>query len=83
MKGLTDRQLEILQFIHWSIVNEGYAPSIREIGESFEITSLRGVTVHLDALERKGYIMRVGKRRAITVLRDTEGRKGCYQWVAE
>lgn len=82
MKGLTDRQLEILEFIHWSIVTQGYPPSIREIGGNFGINSLRGVQVHLMALEKKGYIMRVGKKRAITVLRDTKGRQGRYQWVA-
>src|SRR3989475_8806265 len=41
---------------------KGYAPSIPEIGRRFKITSTRGVFDHLKALERKGYIKRVGKR---------------------
>ena len=50
-KGLTDRQQEILRFIGEYIEEEGYPPSIREIGDRFRIGSLRGVTVHLDALD--------------------------------
>ncbi len=64
-KGLTKRQEEILDFILQYVETEGYPPSIREIGQKFEIGSLRGVTVHLDALERKGYISRSNTPRSI------------------
>ena len=64
-KGLTNRQQEILDFILGYVESEGYPPSIREIGTKFEIGSLRGVTVHLDALERKGYISRSNTPRSI------------------
>jgi repressor LexA len=64
-KGLTKRQQEILDFILHYVENEGYPPSIREIGQKFEIGSLRGVTVHLDALDRKGYISRSNTPRSI------------------
>ena len=64
-KGLTKRQEEILEFILHYVETEGYPPSIREIGQKFEIGSLRGVTVHLDALERKGYISRSNTPRSI------------------
>jgi repressor LexA len=57
-KGLTKRQQMILQYVIDYVQREGYPPSIREIGRDFAIGSLRGVTVHLDALERKGYITR-------------------------
>jgi len=57
-KGLTRRQEQILQFVLDYVQKEGYPPSIREIGTHFSIGSLRGVTVHLDALARKGYIER-------------------------
>lgn len=66
-KGLTTRQERILQFIHDYVQNEGYPPSIREIGHHFAIGSLRGVTVHLDALERKGYIERNNTPRSIKI----------------
>ena len=69
-KGLTKRQQEILQYIQDYVRKEGYPPSIREIGRDFEIGSLRGVTVHLDALERKGYISRSNTPRSIKVTHD-------------
>lgn len=67
-KGLTARQQAILQFIVDYLNTEGYPPSIREIGAHFEIGSLRGVTVHLDALERKGYISRANTPRSIRIV---------------
>jgi len=66
-KGLTKRQESILGFIQEYVANEGYPPSIREIGKHFGIGSLRGVTVHLDALERKGCIARSNTPRSIKV----------------
>lgn len=67
-KGLTKRQQLILQYILDYVQKEGYPPSIREIGRDFQIGSLRGVTVHLDALERKGYISRSNTPRSIKVI---------------
>lgn len=67
-KGLTTRQQEILEFIQFYIQNVGYPPSIREIGQKFGIGSLRGVTVHLDALQKKGYIERSNTPRSIKML---------------
>jgi repressor LexA len=67
-KGLTKRQQMILQYILDYVQKEGYPPSIREIGKGFQIGSLRGVTVHLDALERKGYITRSNTPRSIKVI---------------
>lgn len=66
-KGLTDRQQEILRYVGEYIESEGYPPSIREIGDRFNIGSLRGVTVHLDALEKKGYIERNSTPRSIRI----------------
>lgn len=67
-KGLTKKQQAILQFVLDYVQREGYPPSIREIGANFEIGSLRGVTVHLDALARKGYITRSNTPRSIKVV---------------
>lgn len=58
----------ILQYILEYVQSEGYPPSIREIGSHFAIGSLRGVTVHLDALDRKGYISRSNTPRSIKVV---------------
>ena len=67
-KGLTSRQESIFEFILEYIQEEGYPPSIREIGQRFKIGSLRGVTVHLDALAKKGYIERNNTPRSIKVV---------------
>jgi len=67
-KALTKRQEQILQYILNYVQSEGYPPSIREIGHDFKIGSLRGVTVHLDALQRKGYIQRSNTPRSIKVI---------------
>ncbi len=71
-RGLTAKQEAILEYIVEQVEERGFPPSIREIGNKFEISSLRGVTVHLDALERKGMIKRLSTSRSITVL----GRTG-------
>jgi repressor LexA len=70
-RGLTDKQEKILTFIVEYVGDKGYPPSIREIGNQFGISSLRGVTVHLDALERKGMIKRLSTSRSITVIGKT------------
>lgn len=67
-KGLTKRQQDILDYILEYVESEGFPPSIREIGQQFDIGSLRGVTVHLDALERKGYISRTNTPRSIKLV---------------
>ncbi len=58
MHSLTDRQLEVLRFIARQIEDCGYPPTIREIGEALDIRSTNGVTDHLKALERKGFLTR-------------------------
>lgn len=70
-RGLTDKQEKILSFIVDYVGEKGYPPSIREIGNEFGISSLRGVTVHLDALQRKGMIQRLSTSRSITVIGKT------------
>ncbi len=67
-RGLTQRQEEILRFVVEYTQDSGFPPSIREIGQRFGIGSLRGVTVHLDALEKKGYIERANTPRSIKVI---------------
>lgn len=67
LSHLTARQRQIYDFLLKSIREKGFAPSIPEIGARFKIASTNGVSDHLKALERKGYIRRVGKR-AIEIL---------------
>jgi repressor LexA len=62
LPSLTTRQKAIYDFLVKTIREKGFAPSIHEIGRQFKIASTNGVSDHLKALERKGYIRRVGKR---------------------
>jgi repressor LexA len=55
---LTKRQKEIYDFLKDKIVNRGYGPTVREIGNEFGIRSPNGVMCHLKALEKKGLITR-------------------------
>lgn len=72
MQDLTQRQRQILELIARRIEDQGYPPTIREIGEEMGIKSTNGVNDHLKALERKGYLRREGlKSRA---LRPVEAR---------
>jgi repressor LexA len=57
-RPLTDRQQTILDFIVSTIRTRGFPPTLREIGQAFEIRSTKGVNDHLEALERKGRIRR-------------------------
>lgn len=58
---LTDRAREILKFIQRSTREKGYPPTIREIGEAFQISSTNGVRHYLNVLEKSGHLRRVGK----------------------
>ncbi len=66
---LTERQREIYEFIRDKIESRGYGPTVREIGQAFEIRSPNGVMCHLKALEKKGLIKREGfSARAIQLV---------------
>ena len=67
LQELTFKQKRIYDFLSATIREKGYAPSIPEIGKRFKIASTRGVFDHLKALEKKGYIRRIG-RRAIEIV---------------
>jgi repressor LexA len=72
MQGLTKRQEQTLDFIRKSILERGYPPTLREIGEYMGIRSTNGVNDHLRALERKGYLRREDmKSRALKLMEDS------------
>jgi repressor LexA len=54
---LTERQQEILDFINQYVEDNGFPPSVREIGKRFGIYPAT-VQDHISALERKGYIQK-------------------------
>lgn len=75
MHDLSPRQREILEFLVATIDQSGVFPSYREIGRALGIGSTNGVSDHLKALEKKGYVERVGGRGASRSMRLT-GRAG-------
>jgi repressor LexA len=56
--GLSERQRKILNFVKSFTIDNGYPPTIREIGKAVNITSTSVVNYNLDALQRSGYIYR-------------------------
>lgn len=60
MRGLSERQRTILEYIHSRQQQDGVTPSYREIGDAMGIKSTNGVSDHVKALLRKGYLARVG-----------------------
>jgi repressor LexA len=74
MEQLTKRQKAVYEFIRDKIRNRGYGPTVREIGENFDIASPNGVMCHLKALEKKGLITREpNMSRAIQLSYDEKG----------
>ncbi|QDS85965.1 LexA repressor [Rosistilla ulvae] len=70
---LTTRQQTVYDMIRDKIVSRGYGPTVREIGEHFDIKSPNGVMCHLKALERKGLIRRSpNKSRAIELTNEAD-----------
>lgn len=65
---LTERQREVLALVKRLFLKQGAPPTIRELKEGLKLRSLRGVTIHLDALVRKGYLSRSRKARGIRIL---------------
>jgi repressor LexA len=66
-KQLTKRQQTVLETIRTWIRQRGYPPTIRELGQQLGIRSLRGVTTHLDAIAKKGFLKREPRARSISL----------------
>jgi len=54
--SLTKRQKEILDYVNDFIEEHGYAPSYREIGKHFGLSSTATICEHIQALGEKGYL---------------------------
>lgn len=68
---LTARQQKVLDYVIDTISKNGFPPTLREIGEHMGIKSTNGVSDHLKALERKGYLKKSSLRaRALTPILD-------------
>src|SRR5947208_11299241 len=62
MLPLTKRQRESLDYLTEFIGQNGYAPSLEEIGRRFGLSSLATVHKHLTNLQEKGFIKRAWNR---------------------
>ena len=72
MNQLTARQSEVLAAIRAFTKEHNYSPTFRELANVLGIESTNGVTVHLKALERKGYVTREpGKSRTLRLTGET------------
>ncbi len=68
MKGLTQKQQDILDFIDEFNRRQGMAPTVYEIADHFNVKSATAFA-HLRALQRKGYVERSSKARSLTLMR--------------
>ena len=76
---LTDKQNSVLAFIRDFIIQHHEAPTLRELGTACGGVHTSAIICHLNALERKGFIIRKrGIRRGImltgSVLKTKRGR---------
>lgn len=75
MKGITDRQKEVLTYISDFSEENSFPPTVREISQHFGI-SLRAIQDHITALQKKGYLSESQKRsRSIKVLSDVREKE--------
>lgn len=69
--GLSPRQVKILTAIQEGISNNGYPPTLREIGQAAGLTSTASVQYQLKALEEAGFIRRdASLGRAIEIVNE-------------
>lgn len=69
MEKLTGKQNYILQILKQLIAENGYPPTVREIGEKANLSSPATIHFHLSKLEEKGYIKKGdNKNRTIEIL---------------
>jgi len=76
VQPLTKRQREILDYLRDFIQQQGYAPSLEEIGRRFGLSSLATVHKHLTNLQDKGCIRRSWNRsRSVELISPRTGNR--------
>ena len=58
----SDKPEQILRFVNEFVQENGYAPSVREIGEAGGLRSTATVTYHLRQLQEKGLLQSTGQK---------------------
>jgi REP element-mobilizing transposase RayT len=70
MRPLTHKQSVLLEFVVEFLSEEGFPPTLREIGDGTGLANISAVRGHVMALEKKGYIRKdPDKARSIRILR--------------
>lgn len=69
-ESLTVRQKQILRYITKQIEEDGYAPSVREIGKAVGLSSTATVHCYIKQLEQLGYIKKENQKgRTLRILK--------------
>jgi repressor LexA len=68
-QDLTPRRRKVLEAIEDSVRRNGYAPSMREIGEAAGLASTSAVFYQISMLEKQGYVSREARRPRTAVVR--------------
>lgn len=82
MPRTSDKAQLIMDYVNQFIQENGYSPSVREIGAAVGLRSTASVSYHLQALQEKGLLQSPGakgRKRALV----TGARRGRFQsWVS-
>lgn len=58
MESLTARQQQVLEFVEDHIRRHGFPPTLREIGKALGLPNVNAVRGHVEALEKKAYLVK-------------------------
>jgi repressor LexA len=75
VKGISQKQERMLQFIGQFIEENGYPPTVRQIQAAMSISSTSVVDYHLNVLERTGWLRRDAETSRGMELLDETGKK--------
>jgi len=67
-KKLTERQKKVLKAVERFVLEHGFSPTIRQLGEILNIANPSAVFKHILSLEKKGYLERVKGEMRLTGL---------------
>jgi repressor LexA len=74
--ALTRRQRQVLDVIHEFIDEHGYSPSLEEIGEQLQLSSVATVHKHVSHLVQKGFVRRTwNQNRSIEIVDNGEAAR--------
>ena len=62
MPRTTDKADKIVEYVNQFVQENGYAPSVREIGQAVGLRSTASVSYHIQALQEKGLLMSPGTK---------------------